>query len=120
MNHRVAARIVCAVVAATLALTACDRRSDHASRSCASGIGSEAFVDAAHLALPSVVAVLSEGTPDRRDPTAVPVSLGSGVAVMRDGIILTSNHVVAGGRKIYVATQDGSHYEAQVVGADPP
>lgn len=46
-------------------------------------------------------------------------SLGSGVIVRPDGIILTNNHVIEGGQDIQVALQDRREYQAKVVLADP-
>src|SRR5882724_3962237 len=46
-------------------------------------------------------------------------SLGSGVIVRADGIILTNNHVIQGGQDIQVALPDRREFEARVVLADP-
>src|SRR5579871_4150080 len=46
-------------------------------------------------------------------------SLGSCVIVRPDGIIVTNNHVIAGGQDIQVALQDRREYQAKVVLADP-
>src|SRR5690606_31367032 len=49
-------------------------------------------------------------------------SLGSGVIVSTDGLIVTNHHVVAHaarGRDILVSTADGVEYAAELVGADP-
>ncbi|MDW8322045.1 MAG: trypsin-like peptidase domain-containing protein, partial [Armatimonadota bacterium] len=55
-----------------------------------------------------------------REPERVVRSLGSGVIVSRDGLILTNNHVIAGASRISVTLADGRRYaDAQVVGADP-
>ena len=45
-------------------------------------------------------------------------SLGSGVIVRSDGIILTNNHVVEGGQDIVVALADRREYKAKVLLAD--
>jgi len=45
-------------------------------------------------------------------------SLGSGVIVGADGIIVTNNHVIAGGEEFIVALSDRREYEAEVVLAD--
>ena len=46
-------------------------------------------------------------------------SLGSGVIVSADGIILTNNHVIANADTIRVSLKDGRQLEAKVVGSDP-
>lgn len=52
-------------------------------------------------------------------PSRVEVSLGSGVIVRADGIIVTNNHVVEGGREITVALSDRREFPARVLLADP-
>jgi len=46
-------------------------------------------------------------------------SLGSGVIVRKDGIILTNNHVIEKAESIRVTLSDGRDFAAEVVGADP-
>lgn len=46
-------------------------------------------------------------------------SLGSGVIVRPDGIIVTNNHVVEGGQEITVALADRREFPARVLLADP-
>ena len=46
-------------------------------------------------------------------------SLGSGVIVSEQGLILTNNHVVASADEIEVALSDGRKMSAKVVGTDP-
>ena len=46
-------------------------------------------------------------------------SLGSGVVVSNDGIIVTNNHVVENADGIQVVFHDGSEINAKVVGTDP-
>ncbi len=43
---------------------------------------------------------------------------GSGVIITKDGYIVTNNHVVGGAGHIRVYLQDGTEYDATVVGAD--
>lgn len=45
--------------------------------------------------------------------------IGSGVIIDPSGIVLTNNHVVAGGGTVTVRTHDGSEYEATEVWTDP-
>jgi serine protease Do len=56
-------------------------------------------------------------TPEMRQ--RVEQSLGSGVIVRSDGLILTNNHVIAGGQEIVVALNDKREFKAKVVQADP-
>ncbi|MCI0633250.1 MAG: Do family serine endopeptidase [Actinobacteria bacterium] len=44
---------------------------------------------------------------------------GSGVIIDAGGVILTNNHVVAGGGKVIVALRDGREFEATEVKTDP-
>jgi len=46
-------------------------------------------------------------------------SLGSGVIVRSDGLIVTNNHVVEGGSEITVALSDKREFKAKVLLADP-
>ncbi len=46
-------------------------------------------------------------------------SLGSGVIVSKEGLILTNNHVVAAADEIEIALGDGRKMSAKVVGTDP-
>lgn len=46
-------------------------------------------------------------------------SLGSGVIVRADGLVLTNNHVVQGGQDIVVALSDKREFKAKVILADP-
>ena len=57
------------------------------------------------------------GNPGMRQ--RVQQSLGSGVIVRGDGVILTNNHVVQGGTDIVVALSDKREFKAKVLLADP-
>jgi Do/DeqQ family serine protease len=46
-------------------------------------------------------------------------SLGSGVIVRADGVIVTNNHVIAGGQEIMVVLGDKREFPAKVLLADP-
>src|SRR3569833_1993834 len=56
------------------------------------------------------------GTPEMRQ--RVQQSLGSGVIVRNDGLIITNNHVVEGGAEITVALSDKREFKAKVLLAD--
>ena len=45
-------------------------------------------------------------------------SLGSGVVINGNGVILTNDHVVSGASKIVATTKAGQEYECEVVGSD--
>src|SRR4029077_12405830 len=51
------------------------------------------------------------GSPEMRQ--RVQQSLGSGVIVRADGLVLTNNHVVAGGTDIVVALSDKGEFKAK-------
>ncbi len=98
---------------------------------------SNAFVEIAQDASPSVVTVFSERMMQVQNPFAgfdfffgqrghqqIPQEyrqkgMGSGVIVTSDGYILTNNHVVDGADTIYVRTGDKTQYPAKVIGTDP-
>jgi serine protease Do len=52
-------------------------------------------------------------------PSVPRQSAGSGVIIDKSGVILTNNHVVAGGGKITVRLHDGREFEAVDVKTDP-
>jgi len=53
--------------------------------------------------------------PSRRYKTQ---SLGSGVIINAQGVILTNDHVVSGASRIIATTKSGEEYECDVVGSD--
>ncbi|WP_153555683.1 Do family serine endopeptidase [Roseimaritima sediminicola] len=57
-------------------------------------------------------------SPPRQSPPGR-AGIGSGVIIDSAGIVLTNNHVVAGGGKVIVRTQQGREYEAMEVYTDP-
>lgn len=56
---------------------------------------------------------------DLETPSQPENSLGSGVIVSEQGLILTNNHVIATADQIEVALSDGRKMSAKVVGTDP-
>lgn len=86
---------------------------------------SMAFRNAAAKALPSVVTVYS--TSERRSKAnplldiireKVGDTVGSGVIIRADGLILTNHHVVADAKQIEVILQDGRRFEATETKSD--
>ncbi len=59
--------------------------------------------------------IFGAGAPRER----VEGSLGSGVIVRSDGVIVTNNHVIEGGQEITVALSDRREFPAHVLLADP-
>jgi len=61
--------------------------------------------------------------PSALDPApnaAIRISLGSGVIVESDGLILTNYHVTEGAEGIAVEVADHRAFEAKLIGVDPP
>ncbi len=58
----------------------------------------------------------------RRRPVPEQRSTGfaSGFIVSQDGYVLTNNHVVEDATRLEVTLNDGTKYEAKVIGSDPP
>lgn len=48
-----------------------------------------------------------------------PVSQGSGFFISEDGYLVTNNHVVEGGSAYTIVTDDGSEFDAKLIGTDP-
>lgn len=59
------------------------------------------------------------GDQQRREDRQQDNSLGSGVIVSEQGLIITNNHVIASADQIEVAMADGRTLPARIVGADP-
>lgn len=101
------------------------------------------FADVVELVSPAVVSVrvrgeariidlpgfdeLPEGSPEGRfyfripdDEDPIPTeSLGSGFFISADGYIVTNNHVIDDAQSFTVIMQDGTEYEARLIGSDP-
>ena len=73
-------------------------------------------------ALPAVVQVTTLGAssgPSSGDDEPRPVASGSGAVIdAAQGIVVTNNHVVEGGRKFTVDLTDGRIFDAVLIGAD--
>jgi serine protease Do len=106
--------VLAAVVAAAAPLPS--RRSD--------------IVEVVQKVAPAVVNISAEQTVRRRpslmdefffgiDPRSRrSQSLGSGVIIRPEGIILTNDHVISGASRILATTKDGRELDCQVVGSD--
>ena len=80
------------------------------------------FASGLEQALPAVVQVTTLGQsegPSSGENEARPVSSGSGAIIdAREGIVVTNNHVVEGGRKYTVDLTDGRIFDAVLIGTD--
>lgn len=80
------------------------------------------FATGLERALPAVVQVTTLGQsegPSSGDNEPRPISSGSGAIIdAREGIIVTNNHVVEGGRKFTVDMTDGRIFDAVLIGTD--
>lgn len=81
----------------------------------------KAFVALAQQVTPSVVAISTKnnrgaGAGDRGERKTPMV--GSGVVIDADGLILSNDHVVRSGDRIYVTLASGRHYRAKIVSHD--
>ncbi len=77
--------------------------------------------EAAAKAAPSAVEIQTEVTTQSYGMfggTYTTNTAGSGVIISKDGYIITNNHVIEGAQKITVTTQDGTQYDATLVGTD--
>ncbi len=81
---------------------------------------SDAIVQVAAEASKSVVTITTTGLSSGYSPFSVPeTGVGSGFVVSADGLILTANHVVAGGTSFTVTLPSGRQVSATVVSTDP-
>ena len=80
------------------------------------------FAAGLEQALPAVVQVTTLGQsegPSSGENEPRPVSSGSGAIIdAREGIVVTNNHVVEGGRKFTVDLTDGRIFDAVLIGTD--
>ncbi|MFN3669722.1 MAG: S1C family serine protease [Brevundimonas sp.] len=80
------------------------------------------FATGLEQALPAVVQVTTLGQsegPTSGDNEPRPISSGSGAIIdAREGIVVTNNHVVEGGRKFTVDMTDGRIFDAVLIGTD--
>lgn len=80
------------------------------------------FATGLEQALPAVVQVTTLGQsegPSSGDNEPSPISSGSGAIIdAREGIVVTNNHVVEGGRKFTVDMTDGRIFDAVLLGVD--
>lgn len=78
-----------------------------------------AVADVAAMVQDSVVAITTETVAtDNFFGQYITSGAGSGVVISEDGYMVTNNHVVAGATQIQVTMQDGTQYDAELVGTD--
>ena len=75
--------------------------------------------DQKYLDDPSFRNFFGDQMDDMENQSHLENSLGSGVIVSEQGLILTNNHVIAAADEIEVALADGRKMSAKVVGTDP-
>ena len=82
---------------------------------------SKAVVNASETVSAAVVKIeIEQKAPPRRGRAEGNIGgSGSGFVFTPDGFILTNSHVVSGSRSIHAILQNGSRYEASLVGDDP-
>ena len=66
----------------------------------------------------TIVGIDVEFTANTMGQASTETGSGSGVLITADGYIVTCNHVVEGASKITVYTDDGTKYEAKLIGSD--
>ena len=74
-----------------------------------------AFVALAEKVSPSVVAISTKNRPGRTQRAPM---VGSGVIIDANGLILSNDHVISSGDRIYVTLQSGRRYKADIVARD--
>ena len=88
------------------------------------------FAPVVQVSAPAVVNIAAQTVVRERDPffemfgggrtrERVGQSVGSGVIVRSDGIVVTNNHVIEGARQIMVTLNDRREFPAEVILADP-
>lgn len=88
------------------------------------------FAPVVQVSAPAVVNIAAQTVVRERDPffemfgrgqarERVGQSVGSGVIVRSDGIVVTNNHVIEGARQIRVTLNDRREFPAEVILADP-
>jgi S1-C subfamily serine protease len=87
---------------------------------CPADAGAAVAVPPARIvdAMASVVAIEAEGPVARAPTDLTGRSLGSGVIVAADGLLLTNAHVIGGRTTIMARLRDGRRLPARVLGAD--
>jgi S1-C subfamily serine protease len=84
-----------------------------------SGSGSTDTQQVAQQVLPALVVIRTQLGTGAPNSGVLGEAAGTGMILTSDGEILTNNHVIRGATQIQVTTQNGTNYDATVVGADP-
>lgn len=77
------------------------------------------YASAVSQAAPSVVNIYTQKVVTSNANATPRVSLGSGVIMQDDGIILTNHHVIDQARSIDIILHDGRQAKASIIGTDP-
>ena len=81
--------------------------------------GAVSYAAAVSIAAPAVVNIYTLKERRSAKDNVPRTSLGSGVIMQSDGVILTNHHVIDGAVKILVLLYDGREAPATIIGSDP-
>ncbi len=133
-SYRMTMKIQTVALAAALFLSACSQPNDSQAQDAVFAENrvvpgdalamKSSFAPVVRTAAPAVVNISARGVQQVRDPFwGIPGqrqtgSVGSGVIVRPDGVVVTNNHVIANMQQIRVTLNDRREYNARVVLAD--
>ena len=110
-------RLIIFLVSASVIISSCGSKTTQPTEVELLGSIENVFVNVAKQTTPAIVGVsavrmIDEGRFQQQE--------GSGFIFQKDGYIFTNDHVVKGATVIRVRLLDGSEFEAELVGTDPP